>query len=140
MLIKVYLMEAGAGAIALFMSLLATVNLLLIWPFWLVLQQEDVEGFDFQQAPWKALCLGALLSLVVNFLINFGIAYTYPLFISIGTVLGTPMNAVVDWQVHHLRPGWLTLTGCGCVMLAFVLMLLTGSSQRGRAILVQEVN
>eukprot|EP00730_Choanoeca_flexa_P013667 TRINITY_DN5573_c0_g1_i2.p2 TRINITY_DN5573_c0_g1~~TRINITY_DN5573_c0_g1_i2.p2 ORF type:complete len:376 (+),score=34.19 TRINITY_DN5573_c0_g1_i2:1481-2608(+) len=130
-LLKVYLQDATAASVALFMSLLAMVNLVLLWPVWLLLQQQDVEAFSFDRVPWQALCLGALLSLLVNFLINFGIAFTYPLFISIGTVLGTPINAVVDWQVHNIRPGWMTFTGCGCVMIAFVLLLLTGVRQRG---------
>ena len=29
----------------------------------------------------------------VNFLINFGIAVTFPLFIALGTVVGIPLNA-----------------------------------------------
>ena len=30
---------------------------------------------------------------VFNFLVNFGIAVTYPLFIALGTVVGIPLNA-----------------------------------------------
>ena len=46
--------------------------------------------------PWKYLCASSALSVVFNFSINFGIAYTFPLFISLGTILGIPLNALFD--------------------------------------------
>ena len=39
--------------------------------------------------PWGFLCLKALFDLAFNFLIALGISLTHPLFISIGTILGT---------------------------------------------------
>lgn len=36
------------------------------------------------------------MATIYNLLVNFGIAYTYPLFISVGAILGIPSNAIVD--------------------------------------------
>ena len=37
-----------------------------------------------------------------NFLVNFGVAYTYPLFISIAMMLGIPLNASKQFSIKLL--------------------------------------
>ena len=52
--------------------------------------------------PWGYICGSSILGVVFIFSINFGISYTFPLFISLGTVVGIPLNAIVDVIVRHI--------------------------------------
>jgi hypothetical protein len=48
------------------------------------------------EIPWNALCFSAALGLGFNFFLNFGVAYTYPLYMSVGQALVAPLNLLVD--------------------------------------------
>ena len=45
--------------------------------------------------------------LVFNFLVNFGVAFTYPLFISVAMMLGIPLNAGMDDASQVIYPKFL---------------------------------
>lgn len=112
---------------SLFLSSLGLFSTLALWPIMLALQltgKEKIAGGDVD-IPWKFICTSSALSVVFNFSINFGIAYTYPLFISLGTVLGIPLNAVVDLAVRHVNLffTW-KFTATDLVIGGFLLMLL----------------
>ena len=106
----------------LFLSLLGFFTAVTMWPIVLILHFLQVELL--QDIPWSYVIGQALLGVCFNFCINFGIAYTYPLFISLGTVLGVPLNAVVDAvfrQVYLLN--W-KLTATVLILGSFLLTLL----------------
>ena len=84
----------------LFVSSIGLFNFLFFWPIILALHYTNVEVIT--DVPWTFLCLSSALGMVFNFAINFGIAYTFPLFISLGTILGIPLNAVVDALIRHV--------------------------------------
>ncbi|CAH1253800.1 SLC35F3 [Branchiostoma lanceolatum] len=88
--------DASVGQVSLFLSCLGMLDLLGLWPVMLGLYYGQVETMDWYHLPWSYLCGGAALGLAFNFFINFGIAFTFPLFISLGTVLGIHLNAGVD--------------------------------------------
>lgn len=103
-LLKVRVKEASIYQMSLFLSSLGLFSTLVLWPILLVLhftQAEEITGPD--KIPWLYICTSSALSVVFNFSINFGIAYTYPLFISLGTVLGIPINALVDLLVRNVN-------------------------------------
>ena len=56
-------------------------------------------------------CLLIFLA-VFNFLLNFGVAYTYPLFIAFGGIVGIPLN--------HGMCIWLTYRRCKCTLKNFL--------------------
>ena len=56
--------------------------------------------------------------------INFGIAFTSPLFISLGTILGIPLNMLVDAVLRGHTPLFLTVLGCAIIAASFGLLLL----------------
>lgn len=74
--------------------------------------------------PWEYMCGSAALGVVFNFSINFGIAYTFPLFISLGTILGIPLNATVDAVFRHVDLANWKLTAMDLIIGGFLLMLL----------------
>jgi len=73
--------------------------------------------------PWGMLCAKSVLDLGFNYLIAFGIALTHPLFISIGTILGTPLNVLVEWVLRGTVPAPWQGGGIAVVTLAFALLL-----------------
>jgi len=74
--------------------------------------------------PWSALAGTAALQLVFNYLVSFGIAFTFPLFISIGTLIGVPFNAVVDAIFRGTEFGAYKIIACFMIIIGFLLLLL----------------
>ena len=108
---------------SLFLSLLGLFNFLAFWPIVATLHYTQVEQLNIHYIPWVPLCLSALCSFAFNFFINFGIAFTFPLFISIGTILGIPMNAVIDVAIRHIDLLNWKITAATLIIGGFLLML-----------------
>ena len=108
---------------SLFLTFLGLFNLLAFWPIVITLHFTGVEEIKFHYIPWLPLCVSALTSFAFNFLINFGIAFTFPLFISIGTILGIPLNAVVDIVIRNVDFLNWKITAATLIIGGFLLML-----------------
>lgn len=85
--------SASLGQVSLFMSSLGMLDLCVNWIPPLILGLTGVEHIEFDYIPWAPMAIGACLSLLFNFLINFGIALLSPLIISVGMLMGIPLNA-----------------------------------------------
>merc|ERR1712146_329681 len=83
-----------------------------------------LAAVDPAAVDWPFVALSSLLGVVFNFLINFGIAFTYPLFISIGTVVGVPLAILLDFALSGALPTSAQLGGSGLVVLGFVCLLI----------------
>ena len=93
--------DASLYQMALFLSMLGLFSTVVLWPVVVTLHLTGAEVL--QDIPWTYLCASSAAGLVFNFSINVGIAYTFPLFISLGTILGIPLNAVVDAVFRHVN-------------------------------------
>lgn len=117
--------EASLYQMALFLSFLGLFDILALWPILLALHFTGVELLH--AIPWTLVCIGSILGILFNFSINFGIAYTFPLFISLGTILGIPINAVFDALVRGVDfLNWKFPASC-LIVGGFLLMLLPPS-------------
>lgn len=96
----------------------------LLWPIILILYFTHVETIEWDNLPWTFLCGSAALGVAFNFLVNFGIAFTYPLFISLGTVIGIPLNAIVDAIFRNRNFGPIKIGGSACIIVGFLIMLI----------------
>ena len=76
------------------------------------------------------MCLSALGGFLFNGLINFGIAYTYPLFISIGTVLGIPLSIIVDKFINNSSITVFQIVGSVCVIAGFILLFIASTGRK----------
>ncbi|XP_077990009.1 solute carrier family 35 member F4-like [Glandiceps talaboti] len=128
-LFKRFVGDANLGQVSLFLTLLAVFDLFCLWPIMIVLYFTGVETWDWSDMPWDYLCGSAALQVVYNFLINFGIAFTYPLFIAVGTVLGIPLNTVVDFIWRDVAFGYIKIIGTVLIIAGFILMLVPPSWQ-----------
>lgn len=116
--------SARFGQVAIFLSLLGVFNILLMWPLMLAFYLTGAETYDWFNLPWMYLCGSSVLGLVFNFLVNFGIALTYPLFIAVGIVLGIPVNAVADVLWRDAIFSGMKIAASVLICLAFLILLL----------------
>ena len=120
---KVTLGDARLHTVASLLVLLSSLNIALLWPIWLALKLTSQEPFAWGTVPWADLCGSAALGLLFNFLVNVGVAYTTPLFVSLGTVVGIPLNAAADAVFRGVAISPMQIAGCCLVTLSFILML-----------------
>lgn len=121
--------DATLGQVSLFLSCLGLLNTVLLWPIVLIFYYTHYEFFNWGNIPWKFLCGNAVLGLIFNFLINFGIAFTYPLFISLGTVLGIPINALTDFVFRGAQFGSCKIVAAFSIVIGFLFMLLPAETE-----------
>merc|ERR550525_1129370 len=81
---------------------------------------ELMPSQPIEQWPWLYIIGSALCGLTFDFLINFGIAFTYPLFIALGIIIGIPINLMVDIFVHGLVLQWQECIGILCICGGFI--------------------
>lgn len=116
--------DAPGGQVSLFLTLLGLLNLFFLWPLVLILHYAKYEHMSWDTIPWDYLTGSGCLGLVFNFLINFGVAFTYPLFISLGTVLGIPINAGADAIFRGQGFGPIKILASILIVIGFLLLLL----------------
>ncbi|XP_065678037.1 solute carrier family 35 member F4 isoform X1 [Hydra vulgaris] len=110
--------------VALFLTVLGSLCFLLFWPVVLIIAYYEYEVIEFSKIPWGFLIGTSLFGVVFNFLINFGISLTFPLFISIGALLGIPFNAVVDALFRGSKFGIYEIGAFLLIIFGFILMLI----------------
>ena len=105
------------------LGVIGLINTVIFWPVILILDHMQLEVIVWSEIPWEYLNLSAVTGFFFNAFVNIGIAYTYPLFISLGTILGIPANIFVDWVIHNLEITFLQILGSGFVVVAFCLLV-----------------
>ncbi|KAK0404561.1 hypothetical protein QR680_017512 [Steinernema hermaphroditum] len=116
--------DASLGQVSLFMTGLGLMNTTLNLIPTAALYFTGVETIVWEYVPWGPLIGSALLGLVFNFLINFGIALLHPLIISIGMLLGLPLSAAYDILFRDMTATPKFLTGASLILLSFLLIIL----------------
>ena len=129
---KLFIGEGGIEQVSLFLTCLGVLNLLCFWPILEILHFTHYECIYWDDIPWSYLCGSASLGLLFNFLINFGIAFTFPLFVSLGTVLGIPLNAVVDKVWRAASFSWEKGFGSVMIIVGFTLMSFSTKDERSQ--------
>lgn len=81
------------------------------------------ENYVLNDIPWSTLNMSAITGFFFNAFVNIGVGYTYPLFISIGTILGIPANILVDSLVHGNPIESWQIAGSVLVGLAFIFLV-----------------
>ncbi|XP_037079778.1 putative thiamine transporter SLC35F3 isoform X2 [Pollicipes pollicipes] len=88
--------DCGPGPVSVFLSLIALISTLLLWPVCLGLSLGHVELVSWVELPWLELSGAAGLTLVCNLLSNFGGLITYDFFVTLGLILAVPLSAA-NW-------------------------------------------
>ena len=82
--------------VSLFVSMMGVVSVILCIPVCGYLIISETEQLPATGTGWLFAILSALLGLCFNWLVNYGVSVTFPLFIAIGYSLHVPVNAIVD--------------------------------------------
>lgn len=88
---------------SLFFTLIGLLNAFLMWPLILLLYLFGAETIIWSQIPWPTLTGSAALSLLANILGNFGIVWTYELFLTLGLFFAIPFCSRELWSMVWLR-------------------------------------
>ncbi|XP_022242326.1 putative thiamine transporter SLC35F3 isoform X1 [Limulus polyphemus] len=121
---KKFIGEVTFGQLSLFFTLIGLFNAFLMWPLVVTLYFTHAETIFWNQLPWPLLGGAAFLSLVANLLGNFGILWTYELFLTLGLVLAVPASAAIDVQVYGVVFRGMKLAGVLLINIGFLLVLL----------------
>lgn len=114
--------SATLGQVSLFMSALGAFNFVLNAIPVAILKYFNLEIIVWDYIPWLPLLGVALLGLVFNFLVNFGIVLLDPLVISIGMVFGIPLSAGIDIIFRSMHVTSQFLVGSALITLSFLLI------------------
>jgi len=120
-LFKKLIGDASLGQVSIFMSGLGLLNAIFNIVPTVILVWLKADRIDWSYVPWWALAGSAVLSLLFNFLVNFGIALLNPLIISIGMLCGIPVSAIIDILFRDMDPTLKFIIGAVLILLSFVL-------------------
>jgi len=123
-LYKFYFKSLNFGQCCYSLAIIGLLDILFMWPISLILIKTEVEDISDVNEWWGFLCLSAVLGLCFNLSLNFGVAFTYPLFISVGAVLIVPANLMVDIFYRSEDFSALQIVGTVLAVLALVILLL----------------
>lgn len=132
--LKKVLGEAGMAPTAVYLGLLGAINMFIFWPIIILLDVLGVEAISTMEVPWSTLVLHSVGYLFFNSFVNYGIIYTSPLFISIGTIIGIPLSILADFI---FRAGSITLfqiCGSASIAVGFILLIIAGTESRDDSI------
>ena len=88
--------------VSLFISTIGALTLSLSWIPVIILSSTGVDENLWSSIPWETLFIVVGISLADNCLLIFGIAVTYPIFISLGALFGLPLNSIIDAIARNL--------------------------------------
>lgn len=77
---------------SLFFTIVGFLNAFLIWPVVILLHLTGVEIFKFENIPWAYLTGAAIFNLFANLLGNFGVVFTYEIFLNLGMLFAIPIS------------------------------------------------
>ncbi|XP_076308602.1 solute carrier family 35 member F3-like [Tachypleus tridentatus] len=120
---KKFIGEVTFGQLSLFFTLIGLLDAFLIWPLFVGLYFTHVETIFWNQLPWPLLGGAASLSLVANLLSNFGVLWTYDVFLTLGLILAVPVSAVIDIRVYGVVFRGMKLVGVILIDIGFLLVL-----------------
>ncbi|OQV26223.1 putative thiamine transporter SLC35F3 [Hypsibius exemplaris] len=116
--------DANYGQVSLLLTGVGLFDLAIFWPITLTLNLTGIENWHWTGIPWPYVCGSAALGFGFNLLVNYGIALTHPLFITLGIALGLPLNAFVDNYVRQVKFRPIEITGFVLISIGFFLALL----------------
>ncbi|KAK8734892.1 hypothetical protein OTU49_005718 [Cherax quadricarinatus] len=122
-LFKKVIGEASFGQVSLIFTVIALLNTTLLSPLVATFYFSGYETLLWAHLPWPNLLIAAALSLAANLLGNFGIAFTFEIFITLGLVLAVPVSAALDIKWYHVRFEGMKLAGVVLIVCGFFLVL-----------------
>ncbi|KAF8764123.1 Solute carrier family 35 member F4 like protein [Argiope bruennichi] len=116
--------DVSLGQMSFFFSAVGLCNILTMWPVVLTLYFTDAEIIHWRDIPWLPLGGAAIFIFLANLLGNFGVMWTYEVFLTIGYLFSVPASAAVDMYLYSVEFRGMKLAGVVLSMVGFCLVLL----------------
>ncbi|KAM9979820.1 hypothetical protein ACTFIZ_006054 [Dictyostelium cf. discoideum] len=114
--------DANRTIVHTYMGLIAFVNLILGIPVIVILNITKFEPFSLPSASvFGMLLLNALVGFSVNYLINWGLSVTSPLFVRSGELMVIVATLLFDIIIKHMKLPLLALPGYSLIVIGFIL-------------------
>jgi len=119
---KKYLPPFSLPALTIWLGAIGIVNVVLFSPLLMIADLTGWEVFGWPDPGWPAalLVLSSLCSFIANWLLNFGIVVSTPLFVRVSIICAIPITFVVSMLIDHTSPSWMRLVGASMIVLGFV--------------------
>ncbi|KAM9956697.1 hypothetical protein ACTFIR_003426 [Dictyostelium discoideum] len=114
--------DANRTIVHTYMGLIAFVNLILGIPVIVILNVTNFEPFSVPSiSVFGMLLLNALVGFTVNYLINWGLSVTSPLFVRSGELMVIVATLLFDIIIKHMKLPLLALPGYSLIVIGFIL-------------------
>lgn len=113
--------SANLGQVSLFMTGLGALDAVVNFVPTAILVSTGADRIEWDAVPWWALIGSAMLGLMYNFLVNFGIALLHPLVISVGMLCGIPLSAGIDIVFRGMDATPQFIVGAILILISFSL-------------------
>ncbi|KAN0016022.1 hypothetical protein ACTFIU_005972 [Dictyostelium citrinum] len=114
--------DANRTIVHTYMGLIAFVNLILGIPVIAILNVTKFEPFSVPSpSVFGMLLLNALVGFSVNYLINWGLSVTSPLFVRSGELMVIVATLLFDIIIKHMKLPLLALPGYSLIVIGFIL-------------------
>ncbi|KAL6076964.1 EamA domain-containing protein [Balamuthia mandrillaris] len=130
----------GLPAVNVLLGCVGLCNALFAWPGLIIVNYTGWEPFVLPTSASivRAVLAKAFLSVMYNYLLNYGIVVTSPLFMRIAIMCSVPASFLVQWILsreghHHSGLNWIQLLGASLVLVGFVAFCVVSrpTSQQG---------
>lgn len=114
--------DANRTIVHTYMGLIAFVNLILGIPVIVILNVTNFEPFSVPSiSVFGMLLLNAFVGFSVNYLINWGLSVTSPLFVRSGELMVIVATLLFDIIIKHMKLPLLALPGYSLIVIGFIL-------------------
>ncbi|EDV28914.1 uncharacterized protein TRIADDRAFT_52260 [Trichoplax adhaerens] len=114
--------EASLARASLYLSVTCFQALILFWIPIPILYFTGVEEITFSTFPWTAFFLCIFTLFLYSILMILGINFTYPIYMSMGPLLGIPINAAIDVLVRNQTFSTTKIIGTMLLILGFLIL------------------
>ncbi|RDD37187.1 Solute carrier family 35 member F4 [Trichoplax sp. H2] len=121
---KFFIGDASSVQGAMLLTIIGIINLLLGWISVIIFHYTGIENLVWSQIPWEPLMITNILNVLYSCCIVIGVAVTYPVFVSLGSLFGIPINAVIDAIVLKESFSVLKIFGTILLIAGFVILLI----------------
>ncbi|KAG8159212.1 hypothetical protein KVR01_010873 [Diaporthe batatas] len=106
----------------LFFGLVGLLNLILLWPGFILLHWTDIEPFQWPPTGkvWAIIILNSLSSFVSDISWAFAMLLTSPLVVTVGLSLTIPLSLIGEMIQYSQYSSWIYWVGAGIVLISFL--------------------
>lgn len=106
----------------LFFGIVGVLNLLLLWPLFIILHITGIETFELPPngTTWAIIWINTISSFFSDIIWAYAMLLTTPLVVTVGLSLTIPLSLIGEMIQYHQYSSWIYWVGAGIVVFSFV--------------------